>query len=433
MSRKFRTFLFGFFVLLFAVAAPALVLYAQGYRINWPIESGKKLVVMTGGFFVKASPKQVNIYVNEKPAKQTDFFFDTALADNLLPRKYKFEVKKPGYQTWEKNLEIKEKEVTEARNIFLFPDRTDFTGVESGVDAILPSPDGQKIALRENSENGWSLKLYDISQNITLKLADQNNFAGKNPAFAGWNWTDAKTLEVKLNSASASTTYDIAIDKNPPRLIKKTNSNATSTAPANIKADDKYYLGDDGFVYKNDNAAAPAKAGPGQITIAPNAERQLWVFGDYIFARADSHLYISNSSLESFEKISGALSGNPKLSPDDRKVAYVSDSEIWVFFIANKTDQPQFAAGDKIFIARLSEEIANCDWFNSDYLVFTAGDSIKTAEIDPRDKTNIIDLAKISQITNSGPNNEPQLFANPDKKTIYLFSSGTLYKSETIE
>ncbi|UMX47500.1 MAG: hypothetical protein L7H18_03565 [Candidatus Nealsonbacteria bacterium DGGOD1a] len=434
MSRKFRTFLFGFFVLLFAVAAPALALYAQGYRINWPLEAGKKLVVMTGGFFVKATPKQVSVYVNERLKKQTDFFFDSALADNLLPRKYKFEIKKPGYQTWEKNLEIKEKEVTEARNILLFPDRINFTNIGKDIREILPSPDGQKIALRENGENGWSLKLYDISQNITLKLANQNNFAGKNPEFSDWDWIDAKTLEVKSNSAAASSTYDIAIDKNPPRLTKKTNSNATSTAmSANAKADDKYYLGDDGFVYKNDNAAAPAKAGPAQITPAPDTDRQLWVFGNYIFAREGSRLYVSNSSLETFSKISDNLSGEPKLSPDGKKVAYASDSEIWVFYLESKTDQPQAAASDKIFIARLSEKIADCDWFNSDYLIFVAGDSVKTAEIDNRDKINFADLAKVSAISGQEQNKPAEMFVRQDKKIIYLFANNALYKSDPIE
>lgn len=434
MSRKFRTLLFIFFALLFAVAAPGLLMYAQGYRINWPLEAGKKLVVMTGGFFVRVSPKQAGIYVDGNLKKETDFFFDSALVENLLPRQYEFEVKKTGYQAWKKKLEIKEKEVTETRNIILFPNRTEFAGIAKNIDGILLSPDGQKIALREKEENGWSLKFYDIQQNITVKLADQNNFSGKNAAFASWRWADAKTLEVLSNSASASSTYAIAIDKNPPRITKKTQTGATSTlAATEISVQDKYFLGQDGFVYKNGNSGNPIKAGPAQITLAPDSDRKLWVFGDYFFVRSGSDLYEAKSSLESFEKIFSGLSGDPKLSPDGKKAVYSSDSEIWVFFLADKTSPPPASAGDKIFIARLSEKIANCDWFNSDYLVFTAGNNIKTAEIDNRDRINIANIASFSDIGAGGDFANPQMIWNENQKSACLFLGSTLYKSKPIQ
>ncbi|MFA6376606.1 MAG: hypothetical protein WCX69_04380 [Candidatus Paceibacterota bacterium] len=438
MSRKFRTFLFIFFVMVFAVGAPALVLYAQGYRLNLPFEPGKKLVVMTGGFFVKTTPKQANVFIDDKLEKQTDFFFGSALVENLLPRKYHIEVKKTGYQPWIKNLDVREKQVTEANSIILFPARLEISAAEKEIDGILVSPDSLKIALRQTKDASWNLKLYDIAQNITVKLADQNNFSAKNSVFADWKWIDSKTLGVSTTSDKTAANWTIAIDKNPARIAKSlVIANATSTAElASRKIEGgAYHIGQDGFIYKKDQQGNQVKIVPAQITVKPDASYGLWIFGDYYFVKVDSELFALKPDSKSFEKIYDSLSSEPKLSPDGKKIVLTSDSEIWVFFLKGANGQLPAAAENKIFIARFSEKIANCDWFNSDYLLFTAGGAIKVAEIDNRDKVNIVQLAKTSDISPSDdPKNQtPLMLWNASQKIIYLFSGTTLYKSQPIQ
>jgi len=437
MSRKFRTFLFIFFVMVFAIGAPALVLYAQGYRLNLPFEPGKKLVVMTGGIFVKTTPKQANVFIDNKLEKQTDFFFGSALVENLLPKKYYIEVKKTGYQPWAKNLNVSEKQVTEANNLILFPNRLDIYAAEKDIDGILLSPDNSKIALRQNKETGWSLKLYDIAQDITLKLADQNNFSAKNASFVNWKWIDAKILGVSTISDKTAVDWTIATDRNPPRIAKSlTIANATSTvelASRKIEGND-YYIGQDGFIYKNNQPQNTAKISSAQITVKPDATYGLWIFNDYFFVKVNSELFALKPGANSFEKIYDDLSSEPILSPDGKKVVMTSDSEVWIFFLKGTNGQAAGNTENKIFIARFSEKIANCNWFNSDYLLFTAGDAIKAAEIDNRDKINIFQLAKISDISSTSRNNQPPvMFWNAPQKIIYLFSGTTLYKSKPIQ
>jgi len=65
-----------------------------------------------------------------------------------------------------------------------------------------------------------------------------------------------------------------------------------------------------------------------------------------------------------------------------------------VFFLEDKIDQPCARAGDNKFIIRLSEKSTDCQWFNSDHFIFLAGQTLKTAEIDTRDRVNVFDLAK---------------------------------------
>ena len=74
MNSRNRAILFFSFVALFFLAAPTLVLYSQGYRVNWPPQDAAKLIVKTGGLFVKAVPRVVDVDINGNLAKKTDFF-----------------------------------------------------------------------------------------------------------------------------------------------------------------------------------------------------------------------------------------------------------------------------------------------------------------------------------------------------------------------
>ena len=421
------------------VAAPALVLYAQGYRLNLPLEPGKKLIVMTGGLFIKTTPKQADVFVDGKLDEQTDFFFGSALLVNLIPRQYQVEVKKTGYQPWEKNLRINEKEVTEARNITLFPAKIGFSAAEKDIDGILLSPDGQRIALRGQNNGIWNLRLYDIAQNVTASLANEHDFSAKTAAFNDWEWTNAKTLDISATAGNATSTWEIAVDKNPARITKITAASPTSASttvalmPQNNEGG-SYFLGQDGFLYKKDSLGNTAKISSAQASLKPGTDHGLWVFNNYYFVKTGAELFVLKPGNDTFEKIFDKLSSDPKLSPDGKKVLIFSNSEIWIFFLKDKTDQPEAKAGDKIFIARLSEKIADCDWLNPDYLIFTAGNAIKAAEIDNRDKANIYDLAKISDISPDAKSNQAsQLIWDSNQKTIYLFLNNTLFESQPVE
>jgi hypothetical protein len=141
MAKKTRIIIFLVCSFLFILIAPSIVLYSQGYRID--LENKK--FTQTGGLFLKILPRQTDIYIDGKLNKRTDFFFDSVLIENLLPKKYKVEVKKEEHHSWEKTLEIKEKEVTEAKNIILFPQNINFSVLAGQVEQFWFSPDQRKI------------------------------------------------------------------------------------------------------------------------------------------------------------------------------------------------------------------------------------------------------------------------------------------------
>lgn len=251
MTKRTRTFLFILCVFLFVLAAPAIVLYSQGYRLDFNPTGNGKRVVQTGAFYFKVLPKGAEVYLNRELKEKTSGLTGSILIKNLLPKTYEIEIKKAGYYPWQKSLEVKEKQVTEAKNIVLIP---------------------------------------------------------KNPNFT--------PTDQKLPGIETSTT-----------------------------------------------------------------------------------------------------------SSDKIKLVEVNDYEIWILFLKEQFEQPQRKAGEKVFLTRFSEKIDRVFWLNNDYLIFNVGNKIKVAEIDDRNRINLIDLAEFQN---------PKLIWDEKDKKLYVLSEGRLYISEKL-
>lgn len=149
MVKKTRIILFLFCLFLFFLIATISIFYSHGYRVDLKT----KKIVQTGGIFLKVEPKPAKVFIDEKLRKKTDFLFGTILIKNLLPGIHKIRVEKEGFYPWEKNLEIKEKEVTEAKNIVLISENPNFKVLAEGVKNFWAFPNERKfIFLRESGE-----------------------------------------------------------------------------------------------------------------------------------------------------------------------------------------------------------------------------------------------------------------------------------------
>ena len=158
MTKKTRTILFGTCVFLFALITPSIILYSQGYRIDFNPLPGGKIIVQTGGLYFKVLPAGADVYLNAKFKDKTAFFGNSLLIENLLPKTYQVEIKKQGYHTWQKTLEVKEAQVTEAKNIILFPAKPDFTLINQAIPktaANATSSDKKKVTERPNDYEIW--------------------------------------------------------------------------------------------------------------------------------------------------------------------------------------------------------------------------------------------------------------------------------------
>ena len=142
--------------------------------------------------------------------------------------------------------------------------------------------------------------------------------------------------------------------------------------------------------------------------------------------REDNNLYKFNSDLKVFENFFERIN-SLKVSPDNKKLAYFSDYEIWILFLSDKNEPPQKRAGEKLFLIRLSERIIDVFWINDNYLTFTAGDKIKISEIDDRDRLNIIDVFETKKLPQNG--SPVEMFWNQFDKKLYLLNEEILYGS----
>ena len=400
-----------------------MIFYSSGYRIDWnPPQNGKR-IVQTGGLFLKIEPKQASIFLNGKLSKKTDFFFGSALIENLLPKEYSIKVSKDGYFSWEKKLTVKEKEVAEGKRIVLIPENLNSDDISKNVENFWMSPDDKKIVLKETSNDTnsrWSLKLYDLERNVKSQLISENEVYSKGADFISLEWSeDSKEIYLNVAIKEQEKSFIIKPDKSPITLTPKTIIEPPKNTIASKKINNEtYYLDINGNLFRNND-----KLNRDPFPVKQETEYVLYVFQDapaFIFLEENGILYLFNNDSKSFEKFFDGIKGL-SLSPDQRKLAYFSDSEILILFLKEKNEQPTKKAGEKMSLIRLSEKIRDCVWLNSDYVIFSVGDKIKISEIDERDRINVVDLNGYK---------EPEIFFNKTNKKLYILSEGTLYQPE---
>ena len=260
MTKRRRTILFFLLVMVFFLSAPTVILYSQGYRID----IDQKRITQTGAFYLKVKPNSVHVRINGEDVKKTNFLFGSTLTKNFLPRAYTVEISREGYHTWQKTLEIRARQVTDAKHVILFPKDIEFG---------------------------------EITENI-------------------------KNIELK------------------------------------------------------------------------------------------------------------------ELSPDERKMAFAKESELWISYIQDSGAQPFYKADEEIFLTRFSQNIEHINWIGSHYLVFSVGEQIKIAEIDDRDTLNIIDIVQFpsSQVSDndSADLTSRKLFYNSSSQTLFVLSNGIYYESDKL-
>ena len=425
MTKRARKLLFIICFVLFLIVAPFVVFYSQGYRLDWNLQEGGIKITQTGGLFLKVWPKQVEIYLDSKLVKKTDWFFGSVLIESLLPKRYKVLIKKESFHSWEKTLEIREKRVTEAKNIILFPQNPNLSFLAQEIKSFWFSPDQKRIIFKTDTsekEPNWSLKLYDIEGGVQNHLIEENELHPKGADLLGLEFSsDSKRLNLQIGAAEKIKFFELEIDRIPPTLIEK----ESPSVPLNIVThlglnDGVYYLSNLGHLFKTDlNFESQIKITAVPFSLLPETEYELEVFGDFIFLRENQSLYLLNPESKSFEKFFTSLT-DLKVSPDFDMVVYWSDYEIWILFLREKVGQSLKTTGEKLFLIRLSEKIGDIVWLNSDYLAFTLGDRIQIIEIDERDKLNVVSLIEIET---------PKIFFNSNNKKLYILSGGVLYQS----
>jgi hypothetical protein len=159
MTHRTRRLIFCSIVVFFILATPTILLYAWGYSFDWQ----EKKIVLTGGLYLKSTPKKADIYLNGKLKDQTPSFIK-----RLVPKDYQIEIAKEGFHSWSKKLKVESKIVTEAKNILLVPQNPD---TEIVLDELTTDFSIEEFLNQEESNNVF----YIQKPSYILYKTDQNN------------------------------------------------------------------------------------------------------------------------------------------------------------------------------------------------------------------------------------------------------------------
>ena len=132
-----RRAVYVFFIIVFLIVTPLIVLYSQGYRYNF--KRGK--VQKTGILIISSIPKSADIYLNNQLVTQDQ---TPARLEKLLPADYEIKLAKEGYHNWTKKLQLNENSTTFAEDVILWKNNWPIQLAPNNIIEWLASPDWQK-------------------------------------------------------------------------------------------------------------------------------------------------------------------------------------------------------------------------------------------------------------------------------------------------
>lgn len=464
MNRKTRTILFIALTALFLIITPSLIFYSQGWRIDFQTWSFAR----TGALYIKAVPNSAEVYIEGKLTTTTNFLFGTTLLENLLPNTYSINVQKQGYITWEKTLQTVQYEVTEAKNIILFPESISFKSIAGQVQALWPSPNEKEVLLKRTMPNTrWELVHFTLSNNeevqllkqthvnqelqkvqwgekgerIILRLGIQEAIEHRIVAFEGSESSTCHKIPCTLSFLD--NIVDILFNPaHPTRIIAIRQAGTSLTlleadyetekiitfftnnvVVFGVRNSDLIWLDKEGILWRQNLSSDSPAQQINEVTfpVKQETEYKLHLLANEIFLQEYNTLFILKDNRE-FQSITAGVS-ELRLSPDNRKLGILTNTEILIYFLKDEADQPKRSKGDLIFLTRFSEPVSSLQWIGSNHIVFSLADKTTVAEIDNRGSVNTTILGEFDN---------PQLFVQQARSILYVLSKGTLSASERL-
>ncbi len=452
MKLRTRLLILASCALVFLAATPLLVFYALGYRFDFINHE----IISTGGIYVKAIPTGAEISIDTQPSERTTYFNPSIFVQNLVHGNHSVSIKKDAYISYQKTLPVKDSEVTKLEEVILFKESPAFSLAKNNVDYFSLAPD--QITL---------LTAIITKNTIEFEVGAQNNRPAKTYSLAAVHgkiasitWSnDSKKALVTLSGSYFL--LDILADTlaitplpalkqvrqvsfNPDNstelfFIKDKNLYSSLAAAPLVKNIATYattgnnlvVFSYDGFLYQTTLLGVTSTKLTNQaFTIQKTANYSLVVLDDMVFLKQGDSTFsldrANNMFVPFFEQVQGL-----KLSPDQEKITFFTPHEIFYTILKEPV------AG-KISLGNVTATISEVHWFNNDYVIFTAEDSVIISEIDARGNVNVAPLPKtISVIDTTGTTlnieiKNPTIFFSDRDKKVYLLTERTLVISEKL-
>lgn len=467
-------------VFFFLLAAPATIYYCRGWRLDFK----KRKLVQTGALFFHTKPKRARIHLNGKKKKKTNFFFGSALIENLLPGTYRVEIKKEGFKGWQKEMEVEEKKVKSAKNVVLLPRNLKLKVLSTRSQNFWVSPTGEKVLVSERKKGNnesWTLKSLDsrteVKNRLTTKKEIEKNTGAAlaKPPLKRVLWSReekaviAEAVTEKENRTQKRSFFLISIDepqvlpfslpekaeslaflsaeersflflipkKEGGSLFRKKTGQEKKRLLSGVRAftlhkKDIYFLDREGLLKKARLAggeAEPRSLTFSSLPLEKEGNITMEKVGKRVFVLKGKTLFLYEQGERDFEKIKKGVSF-VKVSPKKDRVAIVNSHEIEILYLKEQTSQPLRKEGERVFLARVSGEIKNVFWLTNHYLLFSEKpDSgketrIKALETDNRDRAQTWNLAGFFS---------PKVHFSPSQKQLFVLSNHRLFFSKSLQ
>jgi hypothetical protein len=458
-----RKIFFWFLVFLFLLTAPAISLYALGYRFSFE----KGIFVYSGSFTIKPTPQEPEIHLDGKsvPRGIVNFLNYSYHIDGLRPGTYSLEVKKDNYQTWHKQSQIHSGLSTEFWNVFLA--RENYTQKNYEIDPISDffiSPREKNIALVHNNPE-ISVRVLDLKSEKVKEVFsnEEHQFPSSEKINIEWSPKGDLLIVPAIQNESQERNYFIAGLKDEEMINLKKHLDLEESSIENVRWDpsDKefilfvsqdnlyrasikdteekmllvqniggydisdskiYYINkDNGIIYKK----SPGNAEIGNQITSKSLENiefndlKLIVYDENRIGiiSGNGELYVFNDQENLFfEKVSENVLGL-HYSNDGKKIAYWTDNEIFTYFTKKWETQPTREEGQIIHLTRSFDRIDNVQWLRDyEHLIYSSGNKIKLIELDHRDYRNIFEIVTLNS-------SESKVVYNPSKSLLYFSDS----------
>lgn len=194
LTKNIRRALFFFFIFLFFIISPAVLMYTAGYRYN--LKAG--FLRITGSVNVDVLPNSAEVYLNNNKLKSS---IPVRLND-LSPGNFSLTIKNPGYFDWQKNIEVVGKETIYIKDVVLLKKNKPILLTEGDVEEITLSPDGKTL-------------VYSIKKQNTKEIWQRNTKTDEQ-----FFITDYFSIEpIKISFAPNNNYYILSTEKKPYKKI----------------------------------------------------------------------------------------------------------------------------------------------------------------------------------------------------------------------
>jgi Tol biopolymer transport system component len=450
-----RRFFFWFLVLLFIITVPLIIFYAVGYRFS----PSRGIFIYGGSITIKSNPSRVDILIDGEmiSKNRVSFLNNSYHISGINPGEHLIEVKTSGFRPWTKKAAVSSGVSSEFWNVLLARENYSRTGYQaSGVKKYFISPESDKIALVYEKEDGFSVAVLDIGDNIATEIfsSSQYSFSSNEKENIEWNPNEERIIipsekegkkyyfVVELKTKNAINLKDVSGLQNL-RSVRWDSDNkniayfiadghlysfnlenrekllvAENVSGFDVSSGYIYYLQlPSAIIYRADTGSLDS---PEQITtsslpldndnrcrIIAYDEKRIAVINDqngrlFIYNKGEDGTYLRELSSEVRDA---------QFSDDGKKLLFWSDREIFVYFNREWKVQPARAENETKNITRFSENLKNVRWSKDyEHIVFSVGNKIKIIELDHRDHRNVEDIVEIktgdSEIVSDFSNNK---------------------------